>query len=264
MALLILSQCLLAQTTPSDQVYKVGSDVSAPRAIHTSEPEFSDEARKEMVQGTVLMGIVVGADGLVRSVEVKRPLCMGLTEKAVEAVKSWRFKPGTKNGEPVAVKINVEVNFRLYDTKGEPGRGCPPSQPTIPANFTVLRSAQGQAQGEPNRTDATATAEAPARLDSSAPGTQLPAGSGQMRRLTELEPSDVPPPTRVVKPTYPEAARVGATGTVEDLQVISGDPMLSPAALEAVKEWTYEPLMLNGKPVEFKTTVTVDFKLAGK
>lgn len=95
-------------------VYKVGGGVSAPEAIYSPDPQYSDEARKAHYQGTVILWVIVGADGRPRDVKIARSLGMGLDEKAIEAVRTWRFAPATKDGRPVAVQINVEVNFRLY------------------------------------------------------------------------------------------------------------------------------------------------------
>jgi TonB family protein len=88
--------------------------VSAPRAIYTPEPEFSEEARKAKYQGVVVLEIIVGADGRVRNPRVVRSLGMGLDEKAREKVLTWKFAPATKDGRPVAVEMNIEVSFNLY------------------------------------------------------------------------------------------------------------------------------------------------------
>jgi periplasmic protein TonB len=95
-------------------VFRVGGGVSAPRPIYDPEPEYSEEARHAKYQGTVLLALIVGADGRPRDIRVQRALGMGLDEKAVEAVRGWRFEPSTKDGHPVAVQVNVEVSFRLY------------------------------------------------------------------------------------------------------------------------------------------------------
>jgi TonB family protein len=94
--------------------YRVGGGVSAPRAIFSPDPEYSEEARKAKWQGTVVLWVVIGPDGKPRDVRVQRSLGMGLDEKAIEAVRSWKFEPAKKDGQPVAVQVNVEVNFRLY------------------------------------------------------------------------------------------------------------------------------------------------------
>lgn len=94
--------------------YRVGGGVSAPRAIYAPDPEYSEEARKAKYQGTVVLWVEVGPDGRPRQIRVQRTLGMGLDEKAMEAVRTWKFEPARLNGQPVAVQINVEVNFRLY------------------------------------------------------------------------------------------------------------------------------------------------------
>ena len=94
-------------------VYRIGGGVSAPVPIFKPEPEYSEEARKAKFQGSVMLAIVVNADGTTSSIRVIRPLGLGLDEKAIEAVSKWRFKPSIKDGRPVAVSANVEVNFRL-------------------------------------------------------------------------------------------------------------------------------------------------------
>ncbi len=95
-------------------IYHVGDGVSRPRAIYTPEPEFSEEARKAKYQGVVVLTIVVGQDGRVYSPRVLRSLGMGLDEKAIEGVKTWKFDAARKDGHPVAVEMNVEVAFNLY------------------------------------------------------------------------------------------------------------------------------------------------------
>ena len=91
----------------------MGGGVSRPKPIYSPDPEFSDEARKNKMQGTVVLRLVVGVDGKPRDIKVARALGMGLDQKAIEAVRNWKFEPAMKDGKPVAVQINVEVNFRL-------------------------------------------------------------------------------------------------------------------------------------------------------
>jgi len=95
-------------------VFRVGGGVSAPRALFSPDPEYSEEARKAKFQGTCVLWLVVGPDGRPRDIRVTRSLGLGLDEKAIEAVKQWKFEPALKDGKPVAVEINVEVSFRLY------------------------------------------------------------------------------------------------------------------------------------------------------
>jgi len=94
--------------------FRVGGGVSAPKPIYAPDPEYSEEARKAKYQGTCVLWLVVGPDGKPRDIKVARTLGLGLDEKAIEAVKQWKFEPAMKDGKPVAVQINVEVSFRLY------------------------------------------------------------------------------------------------------------------------------------------------------
>ncbi|HKT87436.1 MAG TPA: energy transducer TonB [Candidatus Sulfotelmatobacter sp.] len=95
-------------------IFHVGGGVSAPRAIYSPEPEFSEEARKAKYQGTCTLALVVGTDGRPSNIRVQSSLGMGLDEKAIEAVKNWKFEPAMKDGHPVRVEIAVEVDFHLY------------------------------------------------------------------------------------------------------------------------------------------------------
>lgn len=94
--------------------YRPGHGVSPPRPIYSPDPEFSEEARKAKYQGTCTLMIVVAADGKPINIRVVNSLGMGLDEKAIETVKTWRFEPGQKDGHPVNVEMAVEVDFHLY------------------------------------------------------------------------------------------------------------------------------------------------------
>ncbi len=106
------------QATGSDgnvgKVYAIGKDVTAPIAIFTPEPKYTKKARLAKYQGIVDLQIIVTKQGLPADIKVVRHLGMGLDEKAVEAVKQYRFKPAMYHGHPVAVKMIVEVLFHLY------------------------------------------------------------------------------------------------------------------------------------------------------
>ncbi|MBI2683428.1 MAG: energy transducer TonB, partial [Acidobacteriales bacterium] len=95
-------------------VFRVGGGVSAPVAVYSPEPDYSEEARKMKHQGVVVLQAIIGADGRPRDLRVARSLGMGLDEKALERVKTWRFDPAKKDGVAVAVYVNIEVAFNLY------------------------------------------------------------------------------------------------------------------------------------------------------
>ena len=85
-----------------------------PRTIYDPEPEYSEEARKAKYQGTVILQVVIDAEGRPRDIRTARTLGLGLDEKAIEAVRTWRFQPAMKDGRAVAVLVNIQVSFRLY------------------------------------------------------------------------------------------------------------------------------------------------------
>ncbi|MBZ5579376.1 MAG: energy transducer TonB [Acidobacteriia bacterium] len=94
-------------------VFKVGGGVTAPSLLYKVEPEYSEEARKAKFQGTVILYVEVAPDGRAVNPKVVRSLGLGLDEKAIEAVRKWKFRPGYKDGKPVTVAATIEVNFRL-------------------------------------------------------------------------------------------------------------------------------------------------------
>jgi len=98
----------------AQQIYHIGGDVSAPKLVYAPDPEFTERARRAKYQGVCVITTVVDAQGNPTQVQVVRHLGMGLDKKAVEAVKQYRFTPAMRLGNPVAVKVNIEVNFRLY------------------------------------------------------------------------------------------------------------------------------------------------------
>ena len=95
-------------------IRQVGGGVSAPVLISKVEPEFSEEARKAKFMGIVTVNLIVGTDGRPENVRVIRGAGMGLDEKALEAVRQYRFKPAMESGHPVPVRVNVEVQFSIF------------------------------------------------------------------------------------------------------------------------------------------------------
>jgi protein TonB len=95
-------------------VMKIGGGVSSPVLLHQVEPEFSEEARKAKFMGNVLVSLVVDPQGMPRNVHVLQSVGMGLDEKAMDAVRQYRFKPAMEAGKPVAVQMNVEVEFQIF------------------------------------------------------------------------------------------------------------------------------------------------------
>ncbi len=94
-------------------VFRVGGGVSAPSILYRVEPTYSEEARKAKYQGVVVLSAIVRKDGTIEILKVIRGLGLGLDENAISALKQWKFRPGMRNGIPVDVALNIEVNFSL-------------------------------------------------------------------------------------------------------------------------------------------------------
>jgi TonB family protein len=92
----------------------MGPGISAPRVLLKVDPDYTPEAKDAGIEGTVLLAVVIGADGVVHDVSVVRGPGYGLEQKAIEALAKWHFQPGLKDGAPVNVRAQIEFNFRLY------------------------------------------------------------------------------------------------------------------------------------------------------
>ena len=95
-------------------VRTIGGGVSAPVVLYQPEPEFSEEARKAKVAGNVLVSLQVDTTGRPTHIKVIRGIGLGLDEKALEAVRQYKFKPAMENGHPVVVQLNIDVNFQIF------------------------------------------------------------------------------------------------------------------------------------------------------
>ncbi len=102
-----------SHTQVASGVYKIGGDVTQPKLIRKVEPEYTEEARTAKLAGTVQMLVTIREDGAATDFQVTQALGLGLDQKAIDAVRQWRFQPGTKEGVPVPVIATIQVNFRL-------------------------------------------------------------------------------------------------------------------------------------------------------
>ena len=95
-------------------LYHVGGSVRPPVLTHQVDPEFSEEARKAKFSGNVQVYLIVDEQGNPSHVRVVRGVGMGLDEKAVDAVRQYRFKPAMRDGKPVRVDLYIDVNFQIF------------------------------------------------------------------------------------------------------------------------------------------------------
>lgn len=113
--LVVTLALLLAAPAFAQEPRKIGPDVNPPKLVEKSEPAYTQEARDARLEGSVTIALTIDTNGKAKDITVIKALGLGLDEKAMEAAATWKFEPATlkKDNTPVAVKANVEVNFRL-------------------------------------------------------------------------------------------------------------------------------------------------------
>lgn len=99
--------------TATDQIYEPGNGVKSPKLIHYVEPEFSGSSKEAYVEGVVRISVIVKNNGIPGDMHVVKGLNSDEDHRALDAVSQWRFQPGTKDGQPVNVRVTVEVEFHL-------------------------------------------------------------------------------------------------------------------------------------------------------
>jgi TonB family protein len=201
-------------------------------------PVYPPEAKQAHVQGTVTLKVQVGRTGDVTEVKLISGLPM-LAPAAIEAVKQWKYKPYLLNGEAVNVETTVTVNFKLADE----------TQTGVVGDATGNTGANGGVipvdLGKPGRT------AVPQRARVS----QSVAEGLLIHKVRPEHPGDAARTRGIVL----LSATIDKEGNVANLRLISGHPMLAPAAIEAVRQWKFRPYLLNRKAVEIETTVAVNF-----
>jgi periplasmic protein TonB len=113
---LLLTLALVAFAGAQDAtVYEAGNGVSLPQVTRSVGPHYTSEAMRHRIEGKVVLSAVVLTDGTVGNVTITESLdsLYGLDDNAVKATKQWQFKPGTKDGRPVAVRVSVMMTFTM-------------------------------------------------------------------------------------------------------------------------------------------------------
>ncbi|MGC1450560.1 MAG: energy transducer TonB [Candidatus Sulfotelmatobacter sp.] len=224
---------------------RVSSAVMHGMLVTNVNPQYPPEAKSRHIQGAVVLQVNIDKQGTVYKIEPIRghPL---LAPAAIDAVKQWKYKPFLLDGTPVEVETNVTVNFTLAD-KPVAGGIAGDSPEEIPP-------------GEIGSVKSDTTGDAPQRTSPH----RIRVSSGVSQGLL----------VTTVSPEYPDDARdqgiqgvillkanIDKEGNVYKLELISGHPLLAPAAIEAVTQWKYRPYLLNGTPIEVETQIQVNFTL---
>ena len=222
----------IVTAAPSDAV-RVSEAVMRAFRLNMVTPDYPPAALEQRVSGPVVLSARISPSGDVESIRFLSGPPM-LAQAAIEAVKQWKYKPYLLNGEAVKVETTVGLSFALVDQNGLQGIVSePPPNQDMPPRIAI-----------------------PQRIRVS---------SGVSQGLLEHK----------VNPEYPPDAReqniqgvvvlkvnIDKQGKVYAVELVSGHPLLAPAAMEAVRQWTYKPYLLNGIPVEVETQVRVNFMLA--
>lgn len=246
-----LSTHAAAQNVPTS--IRVEQSVMAAQVITKIAPEYPAGDRVR-IQGSVVLRAIIDKQGNVANLQLisGHPI---LAPSAIEAVKQWKYKPYLLDGKAVEVETTVTVNFTLAN---QPTDGVAPS---IPGGI----AGDAPAGSEPAR----GTVATPAVQAAPQPGAVPQRVRVSSRVAQGLLATKIPP-------GYPQEAKdrqiqglvvlkviIDKEGNVAHIELVSGDPLLSPAALDAVKQWKYKPYLLNQSPVEVETQVQVNFTLAG-
>ena len=249
LALLMSLSCISAAQTAPPRV-RVSSGVAAGLLKTRVSPVYPPLARQARIQGTVMLSVTVDQDGNVQDISLISGHPM-LAPAAIEAVKQWKYRPYLLNGIPVNLETQVQVNFSLSENPS-------PDQP----------SAEGAGSNTPGVVTGTVVTGKPSPLAGDDPRIATPqrirVSSGVSQQLV----------VKKVPPQYPQDAReqniqgavilqatIDKEGNVSKLELISGHPLLAPAAIEAVKQWKYKPYMLAGNSLEVETQIQVNFSL---
>jgi len=197
----------------------VDPDTQATKLIERVEPDYPPELREAGVQGTIVVGVVIGPDGRVTDAGGSSGRT-ALMPAAAETVRKWRYTPTLVGDTSVEVRTTVEVKFPPDDG------ACPSSSPPVE---------------RPNRICVASEIEAAKLIDQIQPVYPVEARQDGIMGNVVLH------------------VIIGKDGTVSDAKLFSGHPLLLEAARDAVRQWRYMPTLLNGQPVEVETTVTVPF-----
>jgi TonB family protein len=240
-----------------------GHKVMPPKLIKQVDPVYPAEARKAGIEGVVIVEATTDLYGRVAGTRVLRSI-PALDQAAVDAVKQWVYEPMVIDGKPQPVTFTVTVRFNL-------------DEPKKPAGGGVVGGVSGGVQGGVSTGVEGGVAGG---VEGGVKGGI--AGGVSAQDLQKFEGDavravgDIRPPKLIekVNPVYPPTARQARVegiviieaktdeqGGVIDAKVLRSIPLLDQAAIDAVKQWKYEPMLIDGKPRKILFTVTVRFAL---
>lgn len=224
---------------PEPRPVRVPGNVASAMLIHQVTPVYPPAAKEQHIEGTLLLHAIIGKDGTLQNLTyVSGPPI--LMSSAMDAVKQWQYKPTLLNGEPVEVDTTISV---VYTLGGKTLKEAAESMPPKPNSDTSL-------------SDAFASSPSSTRVGANAAAAQL---------IHQVAPAYPPlAKTAHISGTVVLHALIAKDGTIEQLQVVSGPPLLLKSAMDAVQQWAYRPTLVNGDPVRVDTTISVVYTLGEK
>ena len=245
-----------------------GGKVMPPKLVNEVEPVYPAEARKARIEGVVILEATTDLYGRVAGVKILRSIPL-LDQAAIDALKQWIYEPMVVDGKPRPVTFTVTLQFTLDDEKKPRGGG-------------LVGGVYGGVQGGVSKGVEGGVAGG---VEGGVKGGVAGGVVGEVVSAQELQKfegdavravGDIQPPELIkeVPPRYPEIARQARVegtvileaktdeqGNVIDAKVLRSIPLLDQAAIDAVKQWKYEPCGSTGKPRKILFTVTVRFTL---
>jgi TonB family protein len=235
-----------SDSTPQSPV-SISRDNIGGHIVRRVAPIYPPLARQARIQGTVILRVIIDKEGNVSNLRLVSGHPM-LVPAAIEAVKQWKYTPYELNGEIVAVETDVQVNFKMADDP--PGRGVPYApNPAAPLPSGALGGVIGGVLSS-----------------TPTPLSEMWVAEATMRPLRVKKVDPIYPPLAVqahLQGIVGLNVRISSSGDVETVTLISGHPMLAPAAIEALKQWKYHPYVNDGKEIAVATIVQLNFTLAG-
>jgi TonB family protein len=266
-----------------------GSNVKPPKLIKQVDPVYPEIAKQAMVSGVVVVEATIDVNGRVARIAVLRSIPL-LDQAAVDAVRQWVYEPMIIDGKPRPAVLTTSVQFMLAKDKDGKVRGI-----TGGATGGVEGGVEGKVIGwvDPAMLGGVeggveggvlggVVGGVLGGVEGGVTGVSPAAKAKAMQEREEFEKGavravgDIKPPRliKVVDPIYPEKARQAQVegvvileaktdekGNVEDARILRSIPVLDQAAIDSVKQWKYEPMVINGKPRKILFTVTVRFML---
>lgn len=236
--------------------------------ISKVSPVYPAEARAARVSGTVVLQGVITKQGTIEALRVVSGPRM-LQQSALQAVKQWSWGPYLSDDLPTDWETRIGISFIIPGSRSSAGPSA-----DVDESLTVVAPAPATSSSSSSMGSVRTVAYAvPSVLAEPAAPAPPPAPEGPARVSSGVMAGNL---LTHVAPIYPAEAKtqsvsgvvvlhalISKTGTVEDLKVVSGPEMLTASAIDAVKQWTYKPYLLNGEPTAVETTITVNYNLGG-